>query len=263
MTTETHTLEVGEHHLVARVTRVDRHTAVALEVDGVEVADRQGWPVVRVPVEGLEAGREKATVVVVAPRPGRATVRLVVPAAPGAPTSRPERIEFEPPTGTRAHRRYLWAKRHPQVYAARHVVVASAQVVGGLLLARIALGFVLDVDWAWLPDWHLPRIPRPHLPDLPDIPWPDLDLPDWSLPGWLAAVLASKKYWFPILVATGVEIAEVRRRRRRDADNEVGKENAAWPGPSTPRSTPPDGSRSSTPDSPASPPTATTEQPRR
>ena len=55
-------------------------------------------------------------------------------------------------------------------------------------------------------------------PDLPDIPWPDLDLPDWSLPGWLAAVLASKKYWFPILVAIGVAVAEVRRRRRRDAE---------------------------------------------
>ena len=192
----------------------------------------------------------------VAPRPGRGTVRLVVPAADGAPTSRPERIDFEPPSGTRAHRRYVWAQQHPGLYAARHVVVATSQVIAGLLLARIALGLVLDLDWGWLPDWQLPRIPRP---DLPDIPWPDIDLPDWSMPGWLAAVLASKKYWFPILVAIGVAVAEVRRRRRRDAE----KENAAWPGPSTPRSTPPDGSRSSTPDSPASPPTATTGRPPR
>ena len=208
MATETHVLDVGGRRLVARVTRVDRRTAVALEVDGVEVAERQGWPVVRVPVEDLEAGLEKATVVVVAPRPGRATVRLVVPAASGAPTSRPERIEFEPPAGTRAHRRYLWAQRHPQVYAARHVVVASAQVVGGLLLARIALGFVLDLDWAWLPDWHLPRIPRPNLPDLPNIPWPDLDLPDWSLPGLAGRGAGQQEVLVP-------DPRRDRRRRRR------------------------------------------------
>jgi hypothetical protein len=258
MTTEAHTLDVGGRRLVARVSRAGRTTAVVLEVDGVEVGQRQGWPVVRVPADDLGPGLEKAALVVAAPRPGRGTVRLVVPAA-GAPTSRPERLDFEPPTGTAAHRRYGWARRHPRLYAARHVVVATAEVVAGLLLARIALGFVLDLGWGWLPDWHLPRLPRPDLPDLPDLPWPDLDLPDWSMPGWLAVVLASKKYWFPILVATGVAVAEVRRRRRRDGE----KENAAWPGPSTPRSTPPGGSRSSTPDSPASPLTATTERPRR
>ena len=221
MTTETHTLDVGEHRLVARVTRVDRRTAVALEVDGVEVAERQGWPVVRVPVEG-SSGLEKATVVVVAPRPGRATVRLVVPAAPAPPPPAPSAsTSSHPPApartaGTSGRNDTLGVRRAPRRGR-------DAQVVGGLLLARIALGFVLDLDWAWLPDWHLPRLPRPHLPDLPDIPWPDLDLPDWSLPGWLAAVLASKKYWFPILVAIGVAVAEVRRRRRRDADNEGGR----------------------------------------
>ena len=273
MAGRTHTLDVGEHRLVARVWSAGLSTHVALEVDGVEVAQRRAWPLVRIPVDDLGSGLEHAAVVVLAPRPGHGTVRLVVPADDGAPTSRPERIDFEPPTGTAAHRRYVWARRHPRLYAARHVVVATVEVVAGLLLARIALGFVLDLDWGWLPDWHLPRLPRPHLPDLPwpDVPWPDLDLPDWSVPGWLAAVLASKKYWFPILVAIGVAVAEVRRRRRRDAgidgdtdgDMDGEKENAAWPGPSTPRSTPPDGSRSSTPDSPASPPTATTERPRR
>jgi hypothetical protein len=258
MAGQTHTLDVGARHLVVQVSRSGFGTNVALEVDGIEVAQRHGWPLLRIPVDDLGPGLENA--VVVAPLARHGTARLVVAAAGGAPTSRPERIDFEPPAGTSEHRRYLWARRHPRLYAARHVVVASVEVVAGLLLARIALGFVLDLDWGWLPDWHVPRLPRPHLPNLP---WPDLELPDWSMPGWLAAPLASKKYWFPILVAIGVAVAEVRRRRRRDADVDGEKENAAWPGPSTPRSTPPDGSRSSTPDSPASPPTATTERPRR
>ena len=120
-------------------------------------------------------------------------------------------------------------------------------MVAGLLLARIALGFVLGLDWGWLPDWHLPRIPRPDLPDiLPDLPWPDLDLPDLSLPGWLAALLASKKYWFPILVAIAVAAAEVRRRRRRDADMRramTGRRRMQrGPHRRPQRSTPPDGS---------------------
>lgn len=238
MTTETHTLDLGRHRLSARLTRAGASTTVVVSVDGVEAAAGSGWPVVRIPVAGID--EEKAAVVVLAPRPGRGTVRLVVPPAGEVPGRRPERIDFEPPTGTSAHRRFLWAGRHPRLHAARHVAVAVGQVVAGLLMARIALGFVLDLNWGWLPDWQLPRLPRP---DLPDISWPDIDLPDLSLPGWLAAILATKRYWFPILVAIAVAVAEVRRRRRRETE----KENAAWPEPSTPSDTQPDGSSSSTP----------------
>ena len=104
---------------------------------------------------------------------------------------------------------------------------------------------MLRLDWGWLPDWDLPRIPRP---DLPDIPWPDIDLPELSLPGWLAALLATKKYWFPILVAVAVAVAEVRRRQRRDAEQENAlEESDQWPAPSTPSDTQRADSSSSTP----------------
>ena len=238
MTSETHTLDLGRHRLSARLTRAGASTAVALSVDGVEVGESAGWPVVRIPVTGID--EENASVVVLAPRPGHGTVRLVVPPAGGVPGGRPERIDFEPPAGTHAHRRFLWARRHPRLHAARHVAKAAVEIAAGLLAARIALGLVLDLNWGWLPDWRLPRLPRP---DLPDIPWPDIDLPDLSLPGWLAAMLATKRYWFPILVAIVVAVAEVRRRRRRETE----KENAAWPEPSTPSDTQRDGSSSSTP----------------
>jgi hypothetical protein len=242
MKAERHTLQIGSHLLGVRLSRGENGTDVVLELDGRGVARRTGWPVVRVPLADLdlplEPGLEEAAVVVAAFRPGRGTVRLAVPPSGGSVpglSRRPERRDFEPPTGTSAHRRYLWAERHPGLYAARHVVVATAQVVGGLLLARLALGFVLHLDWGWLPDWRLPSLPRPDLPDLPwpDVPWPDLDVPDWSLPGWLVSVIASKKYWLPVLVAVGVAVAEVRRRRARETD----RENAAWPAPSTPSGT--------------------------
>jgi hypothetical protein len=157
-------------------------------------------------------------------------------------------------TPDRSRRHSAWARSHPRLYAARHVVVAVAEIAAGLVLARIALGFVLDLGWGWLPDWHLPRIPRPDLPwpDLswPNLPWPDVELPDWSLPGWLAAVLATKRYWFPVLVAIAVALAEIRRRERRQADPEdepVVEEDAAWPAPSTPSDTQRGASSSSTP----------------
>ena len=78
MTTETHTLDLGRHRLSVRLTRAGASTAAVVSVDGVEVGEGSGWPVVRIPVAGI--GEEKAAVVVLAPRPGRGTVRLVVPA---------------------------------------------------------------------------------------------------------------------------------------------------------------------------------------
>ena len=53
-------------------------------------------------------------------------------------------------------------------------------------------------------------------PDLPDIPWPDWELPDWQLPGWVQALAAASKFVVPILIALGVAVHEVRRRRQQD-----------------------------------------------
>jgi hypothetical protein len=139
------------------------------------------------------------------------TVRLVVPsAAPSAGpgrAARPEVVELEP--GTRARRRWDLARRHPRWYAARHVAVATTQVLLGLVAVTLAVSWI---PWGWLPG--LPSIP---LPDLPSVPWPSVPLPDVTVPDWVRAVLDSKRYWFPILVAGFVARAELRRRRHRDA----------------------------------------------
>ena len=147
---------------------------------------------------------------------------------------------------TRAHIRYLWARREPRLYAARHVMVATAEVVAGLLLARIPLGFVPRPRLGLAPRLA-PPAPPPR-PSLPDLPWPASTCRTRSMPDWLAALLASKKVWFPIL-------RRDRRRRRRGerADAARGARTLTGrrkmqqsPRPSTPRSMPPDGSRSST-----------------
>jgi hypothetical protein len=112
------------------------------------------------------------------------------------------------------------------VWASRHVVLAAARI--GLALLGVAAFLRLLVqpllDWllgllrpffAWLrgllPDIDLPDIPWP------DIPWPDIDLPDLHAPGWLLLLLATAKFWGPILVAIGAAVVEVQRRRRAAA----------------------------------------------
>jgi hypothetical protein len=129
---------------------------------------------------------------------------LVLPATP-----RPEVLPFEPPPGSRAHRVWQWQQVHPRTWAARHVVVASAQVLAGLL----AVGLVVDLLPSFdLPSWDFPDLPA--IP-LPHLPLPQVGLPHWSLPGWARAVLETKKYWFPVVVGVVVAVHEVRRRRRR------------------------------------------------
>jgi hypothetical protein len=131
---------------------------------------------------------------------------------------RPERIPFEPPIGTRAHRLWVFRQGHPRVYAARHVAKAVVQVLIALLGIRLAVDLI-PWDLFAFPRIHFPSIP---LPDLPAIPWPDLPWPslpripwpDWTVPGWMRALLQSKKYWLPILVAILVALEELRRRRR-------------------------------------------------
>jgi hypothetical protein len=48
---------------------------------------------------------------------------------------------------------------------------------------------------------------------LPSIPWPDIDLPDLAVPSWLRVILGTAKFWLPVLIAIGVAMAEIRRRR--------------------------------------------------
>jgi hypothetical protein len=76
-------------------------------------------------------------------------------------------------------------------------------------LVRLLLQPVLDWISARLPDINFPSIPWP------DIPLPDIDLPDLALPTWLQVIIGTAKFWLPVLVAIGVAVAEVRRRRAK------------------------------------------------
>ncbi|MBA9002575.1 hypothetical protein [Thermomonospora cellulosilytica] len=146
-----------------------------------------------------------------------------------------ERHRFEPPPGTFAGRLLAFERGHPKLWASRHVVLATAKVVGGLLGVAMLFDMLLGRIIGWilerLPDIDAPDVPLPEV-NLPSIPWPDIplpDLPDVALPGWMRAVLATAKYWVPILIAIGVAVEEVRRRRGRDteAGRDAGADRAA------------------------------------
>lgn len=146
----------------------------------------------------------------------------------GSPLDKPERIPFEPPAGTRAHRAHVFKRDHPKLYAARHLVIAVGEVVVALVGIRIAIG-IIPWDKLPFPDLDLPSIDLPSIP-WPDIDWPDLDLPDidWpSLPGWVTAILDNKQFWLPILIAVFATFGEVeRRRKRREREAEVAARQA-------------------------------------
>ncbi|MFI0487599.1 hypothetical protein [Actinomadura sp. 9N215] len=127
----------------------------------------------------------------------------------------PEKVAFEPAEGTRAARREALARAHPTLYASRHVAAAVGRVVFPLL----GLGVLVRVLLRWIPrpDVPFPDVDAPSVP-WPDVSWPDLpDLPDVSAPPWLAVVLATAKFWAPILIAAGVTAREARRRKRAAA----------------------------------------------
>lgn len=92
--------------------------------------------------------------------------------------------------------------KYPKLYAARHVLIAVVEVALVLLGAKLLLA-------QFVPDIELPDI------DLPNLPFPDftISLPDLTMPGWVTGVTAVGKYCFPILVAVGVAVYEIRRRK--------------------------------------------------
>ncbi|MDA0167850.1 hypothetical protein OJ998_02030 [Solirubrobacter taibaiensis] len=139
-------------------------------------------------------------------------VRAVMPFWGGSVTSASliagdAEIELHPEPGTRAARRADFARRHPRVYASRHVLQGAAQVAAAI----VGIGFLLRL---------LPSVPWPSIdfPDLPRINLPDLPLPsiqiDLELPGWVQAVLDSKPYWVPIVVGLLLASRELKRRKK-------------------------------------------------
>ncbi|WP_433322938.1 hypothetical protein [Spirillospora sp. CA-294931] len=120
-------------------------------------------------------------------------------------------IPFDPPEGTRAEKRERLAARHPGLYASRHVALA----VGKVLFPLLGLGLLVKLLLDMIPKPDL-DIDPPSLP-IPDIPLPDLDIPwpDVSVPGWLAVILATAKFWIPILIAIGMAKNEYDRRKKQ------------------------------------------------
>lgn len=218
-----------------RTGRSGLHTAATLLRDADPVAEGRGLGRVLLPFPGTD--RPSPAVLVLAPLPGWvASTVLLVPrpreddgeddgsaddaVARVVDLASAERHPFDPAPGSLAARLRASEDRHPRLWASRHVVVAVAKVVAGLLGLALLLQALVRPLLRWLaglvPHVDLPELPLPDL-DLPSVPWPDVDLPDVTLPGWLAALLATAKYWGPVLVGVGLMVAEVRRERRRAA----------------------------------------------
>jgi hypothetical protein len=130
-----------------------------------------------------------------------------------------EGIAFNPPPGSRAARLETLRREHPNLYAARHVVVAVAQVLVGVIGIGALLGGLLPrID---LPAIPLPALPAIPWPDLPNIPWPAIPFPAIVMPAlplldqvrelWLAV-----NWLVPIVIAMVIAITEVSKRRKRE-----------------------------------------------
>ncbi|MBG6089678.1 hypothetical protein IW256_003791 [Actinomadura viridis] len=138
-------------------------------------------------------------------------------------------VWFTPPEGSRAARRERLARRHPKLFAARHVAAAVAKV----LLPLLGIGVLIRLPWPDipLPDVDLPDIPRPRIP-WPDIDPPSIPLPDLTLPGWIQAIFQTAKYWGPVLVAVLIAVQEYQRRKKQ-------RDKAAERAAGTPAADPP------------------------
>lgn len=175
---------------------------LALTIDGEEVA------------EGRSAGRrvtvghDDVEVRVHLAWHGLAIVRAELQRQ-GAPP-----LPLEPEPGSLAARRERFAREHPALFAAQHVVVGIGKVVLPLVGIGLLVGLLAEIPW---PAVDLPSIPAPSI-DLPSIPLPSIDLPE--IPGWIQAVVESSKYWGPIVAGVWLAIREYRRRQReRDAQS--------------------------------------------
>ena len=105
-----------------------------------------------------------------------------------------------------------FARRHPRLYALRHVAKGTGKAADALIGIGLLLQLLPAIPWPDipLPSIDLPEIPWPDIP-WPEIPWPNIDLP--AVPEWLRAILDAKKYWLPILIGIVLAVREMRKRR--------------------------------------------------
>lgn len=122
-------------------------------------------------------------------------------------------LDFAPEPGSRAAKREQWITEHPRQYQALTVGTAIGKVVAPILLVLLFGTLVFAIPW---PHWNLPSIPLPDIP-WPSIPWPSIPWPDWSLPNWVELIVDNAKYVVPVLGAWALASAEIRRRRRQEA----------------------------------------------
>lgn len=138
-----------------------------------------------------------------------------------------EPLYFSPPEGSLMAKLERLEREKPVLYASRHVGLAAGKLVAGLLGIGAIFKLLLPrIPW---PDIDLPDVRLPKI-DLPDVPWPDLDIPwpDLELPAWMKAVLATAKWWGPIVAAIFVALHEVDKNRKKHAKKEAdAKLNAA------------------------------------
>jgi hypothetical protein len=111
-------------------------------------------------------------------------------------------IDLDPEPRSPAALREEQARRHPWLYAARHLVLGVAAVAVPLLLAALAIRLVISLPW---PDVSLPSVP-----------WPDWQLPSWQPPLWVDWIVEKLKLTWPVLLALVLAGGEIRRRRKQE-----------------------------------------------
>jgi hypothetical protein len=170
---------------------------------------------------------DSLTVVVKVGPFGGISQALLLP--PGAEPKDAQKVgaEFAAPPGTFAARVQEWGNRHPDLYAARHIVIAIGQTVLGVIgFGAIMFGLLPSIPWPAVnvPDIPLPHVPLPHiaLPALPipDIAIPAIPLPQITPPAWLESLFGAMKYVAPIVVAIVIAVREARHRRQRQEHTE-------------------------------------------
>lgn len=148
-------------------------------------------------------------------------VSRVVLVEPGHGDVRRRSVPYAPPPGTRAARVHAWGEAHPNLYAARHVIIN----VGGTILAILGVsalvkalfsGLLPTIDLGWLPDLHPPDWlkyldPARYLAPLFEWVRP---LVEWLF-GWAPDVEAGwVKYVIGFVVAVTIAVRETKRRKK-------------------------------------------------
>lgn len=205
------TLTTGGQDYAVESGSTGLHTVARLFVAGQQVDEQKGMD------KTIHLTGGALTVVVGLNWLGGVTEILAVPRGTDPRKADAEGIAFTPPPGSHAARMDELRRRQPLLYAARHVVIAVAQVVFGFL----GIGALI---WA-LVEGLLPRIIL-LLPDLPAIPWPAIpwpslplpaiDLPDLSHLAWIKDLWNSVNWLVPIIIAIIVALNEVNKRRKRE-----------------------------------------------